>query len=51
MYFQMERLGYSAEYEEGSDGRPNKGLSMLCSVKIKMGMVPELAAVLSNHCQ
>ena len=27
-----------------------KGLSMLCLVKIKMGLGPELAAALSGHC-
>lgn len=51
MYFQLERFGYSAEYEDRSGGRLNKGLSMLCLVKIKMGLGPELAAVLSDHCR
>lgn len=50
-YFQLERFGYSAEYEEGFGGRLNKGLSMLCLVKIKMGLAPELAAALSDHCR
>lgn len=50
MYFQRERFGYSAGYE-GSGGRLNKGLSMLCLVKIKMGLAPELAAALSDHCR
>ena len=50
-YFPLERFGYSAEYEEGFGGRLNKGLSMLCLVKIKMGLAPELAAALSDHCR
>lgn len=51
MYFQLERFGYSAEYEGGSGERLNKELSMLCLVKIKMGLAPELAALLSDHCR
>lgn len=50
MYFQLKRFGYFAEYEEGSGGILNKGLSMLCLVKIKMGLSPEFAAVRLDHC-
>lgn len=50
MYFQLERFGYSTEYEEGSGGGLNNGLCMLCLVKIKMGLAPELAAALSDCC-
>lgn len=50
MYFQLERFGYCVEYE-GSGGRLNMGLSMLCLVKIKMGLACELAAVLSGCCR
>jgi len=51
MYFQLERFEYSAENEVGYAGRLNKGLSPLCLVKIKMGLAPKLAAVLSDHCR